>query len=93
MLHNPNWDQPSLAGFRTWLLQQPQNKTFSYGCCEVCAVGQYMKSIGKNWYYNEGKPANNLNTYAWKAFCAAQDLGRSVMFGDVVKVINESLVW
>lgn len=48
MLFNPQWDtKPSLAGFIAWLEQQPADRPYDYQPCPTCAIGQYLRAIGK----------------------------------------------
>jgi hypothetical protein len=91
MLHNPNWDKPSLTGFKAWLEKQPQERSFDYGDSCECAVGQYLKSIGMRWYDHNSK-ADDLNMYASIASTRANIQHRPVTFGDVLAVIGTNAV-
>jgi hypothetical protein len=91
MLNNPDWDQPSLTGFKEWLMKQPQDKIFCYDDNTICAVAKYLSSIDMDWRSSNGK-ADQLNRYAYKAFMRSTNEGRPVTFGDVLAQIGDDVV-
>lgn len=50
MLYDPKWEQttatPSLKGFIAWLEKQNPDTEYIYFNPYICAVGQYLRSLG-----------------------------------------------
>jgi hypothetical protein len=90
MLNNPNWDLPSLAGFKEWLEKQPKNEPFLYSDNTICAAAKYLTSIGTDWHSSNGK-ADQLNSYAYSAWLKACNEDRDVTFGDVLVEIGDNV--
>lgn len=48
MLKDPRWDkEPTLAGFALFVAGKPAKESYDWPNCQICAVGQYLKSLGK----------------------------------------------
>lgn len=89
MLHNPDWDRPSLTGFKAWLEVQDSKQEFDYSDICVCAVGQYLASKDTSWF-KAGSISQDLNQYAHAAYEASRKYGNPT-FGDVLVQVNREL--
>lgn len=48
MLHDPRHDKtPSMAGFALFVASKDPDEKYYWTNCKVCAVGQYLESIGQ----------------------------------------------
>lgn len=46
MLFDPRHDKnPNIAGFALFCASKPLNEAYNWSNCQLCAVGQYLKSL------------------------------------------------
>jgi hypothetical protein len=92
MLYNPKWNPPSTEGFRAWVKQQEQAKTFEYSDTDCCPVGLYLQSCGTTWEaFQDKKLLNLLNHTAWAAWSGAQAMSIYPTFGDLLRIVDLQL--
>lgn len=90
MLYNPKWSKPNVKGFKTWLEKQPQDQRFDFASCRTCAVGQYLESIGTEWFELDRRNPSllcELNSFA--ARVATFDNRLHPTFGDVLHEVRK----
>jgi len=100
MLHNPNWDKPSLAGFLAFCRSKPE-EVYYWGNNDTCACAQYYKSIGMfaQWEHRlapslfsipdaELQLMGNLDKLAFQAACRGISSCETVTFGDLANYIE-----
>ena len=54
MLYDPKWETKTnpltVESFISWLEKQPADGEYSFLNCKECAIGQYAKSVGLDYY-------------------------------------------
>jgi hypothetical protein len=83
--------QPSLEGFIAWLETKDPDESFNYHDSDMCACGQYAKSIGTEMW---GIWPEETHTAIWdrlNGVACSRDAQRNWTFGHTLEVAREML--